>query len=85
MRNPSESNGTKYSTSATPAFDKLTKAELIQLLYGNITQPITPGEFYRAAVSIVARWCNDVISGNYASMYNVTSKLDAIKDIYRNQ
>lgn len=63
--------------------DKLSKSQLIELLSGNIAQPITPEELYRAAASIVARWCNDVVSGGYASMYDVTSKLDALQNIYR--
>ena len=54
-----------------------------ELLSGNIKNPITPEELYRAAASIVARWCNDVVSGGYASMYDVTSKLDALLNIYR--
>ena len=62
--------------------DKLSKSQLIELLSGNIAQPITPEELYRAAASIVAKWCNDVIKGNYASMYELTTKLDALKDIY---
>ena len=63
--------------------DKLSKSQLIELLSGNIAQPITPEELYRAAASIVAKWCNDVGSGGYASMYDVTSKLDALQNIYR--
>lgn len=62
--------------------DKLSKSQLIELLSGNIAQPITPEELYRAAASIVAKWCDDVIKGNYASMYELTTKLDALKDIY---
>lgn len=41
--------------------DKLSKSQLIELLSGNIAQPITPEELYRAAASIVAKWCDDVI------------------------
>lgn len=57
-------------------------------LFGAITTQykiiqITPEEFYRAAASIVARWCNDVVSGGYASMYNVQTQLDALQNIYR--
>lgn len=62
---------------------QLTKSQLIELLQGDIKNPITPEEFYRAAASIVAKWCNDVVSGGYASMYDVTSKLDALQNIYR--
>lgn len=63
--------------------DKLSKSQLIELLQGDIKAPITPAELYRAAVSIVAKWCNDVVSGGYASMYDVQTKLDALQNIYR--
>ncbi len=80
-------NSTQTTVPSTKqtSFEKLTKQQLIELLQGNIKQPITPDELYRSAVSIVARWCNDVIKDNYASMYDLTSKLEALKDIYRNR
>lgn len=78
----------KHSTVATPrtkstkSFEQLTKKQLIELLEGNITKPLTPEGLYRCAVSMLGKWCDDVIKGNYASMYELTTKLDALKDIY---
>lgn len=72
------------NSSRTTAFDKLTKAQLIYLLQGNIKHPITPDELYRAAVSIVAKWCDDVIADRYASMFDVTSRLGSLEKIYKN-
>lgn len=93
MRQPSESGKlANNSTQATPIasaqkratnLSQLTKSQLIELLQGDIKNPITPEELYRAAVSIVAKWCNDVVSGGYASMYDVQTKLDALQNIYR--
>lgn len=83
MRQNNVSEAAKHSNCNAPAFDRLTKAQLIELLQGDITQPLTPEELYRAAASIVARWCNDVVSGGYASMYDVQTQLDALQNIYR--
>lgn len=89
MRDRVKSISANNSNAATPArqsatsFDKLTKAQLIELLSGNITQPLTPDGFYRCAVSVLGKWCDDVIKGNYASMYNLQTQLDALQNIYR--
>lgn len=83
MPNHNTSSKVNNSSHTAPAFDRLTKAELIELLSGDIKNPISPAELYRAAVSIVAKWCNDVVSGGYASMYDVQTKLDALQNIYR--
>lgn len=69
-------------TNGTKSFEQLTKKQLIELLEGNITKPLTPEGLYRCAVSVLGKWCDDVIKGNYASMYELTTKLDALKDIY---
>lgn len=88
MANANKSIDPKHSTVATPrtngtkSFEQLTKAQLIELLKGNITKPLTPEGLYRCAVSVLGKWCDDVIKGNYASMYELTTKLDALKDIY---
>ena len=83
MRQNNVSEAVKHSSCNAPAFDRLTKAQLIELLQGDIKNPITPDELYRAAASIVAKWCNDVVSGGYASMYNLQTQLDALQNIYR--
>lgn len=83
MPNHNVSAAAKHSNCNAPAFDRLTKAELIELLSGDIKNPISPAELYRAAVSIVAKWCNDVVSGGYAFMYNLQTQLDALQNIYR--
>lgn len=88
MPNRDKSIGQKNSTVATPrtkstkSFEQLTKKQLIELLEGNITKPLTPEGLYRCAVSVLGKWCDDVIKDNYASMYELTTKLDALKDIY---
>ena len=74
---------TTVSSTKRTNLEKLSKSQLIELLSGNIKNPITPEELYRAAVSIVAKWCNDVVSGGYASMYDVQTQLDALQNIYR--
>lgn len=91
MRQPSESgNAANNSTCSTvpsttqTSFDKLTKQQLIYLLQGNIKKPITPDELYRAAVSIVAKWCDDVIADRYASMFDLKNRLEALEKIYKN-
>lgn len=79
-----ESISAKKSNAATPtSFDKLTKAQLLELLNGRVTKPLTPDGLYRCAVSVLGKWCNDVVSGCYASMYDLTSKLEALQNIYR--
>ena len=75
----------KNSNGNAPAFDKLTKAELIELLSGDIKAPITPAELYRCAVSIVANWCNEVIADRYASMFDVTNGLESLEKLYKNR
>lgn len=88
MPNRDKSIGQKNSTVDTPcikstkSFEQLTKKQLIELLEGKITKPLTPEGLYRCAVSVLGKWCDDVIKGNYASMYELTTKLDALKDIY---
>ena len=52
---------------------------------GNITQPITPADLYRCAVSIVAKWCNEVIADRYASMFDVTNGLESLEKLYKNR
>ena len=67
------------------AFDKLTKRQLVEILNGHITQPLTPAELYRCAVSIVAKWCNEVIADRYASMFDVTNGLESLEKLYTNR
>jgi hypothetical protein len=89
MANMDKSIGPKNSTAATSrtngtkSFEQLTKKQLIELLEGNITQPLTPEGLYRCAVSALGKWCDDVIKGSYASMYELTTKLEALQSIYR--
>ena len=67
------------------AFDKLTKRQLVEILNGHITQPLTPAELYRCAVSIVAKRCNEVIADRYASMFDVTNGLESLEKLYKNR
>lgn len=80
-----KSGGLNNSRVTTSAFDKLTKAELIELISGDIKAPITPAELYRCAVSIVAKWCNEVIADRYASMFDVTNGLESLEKLYKNR
>lgn len=85
MRTEVKSANTAKNSNGSTQFNKLTKAQLIELLNGRITRPLTPGGLYRCAVSVLGKWCNDVVSGGYASMYDLTSKLEALQNIYRQQ
>lgn len=85
MRTEVKSGGLNNSRVTTSAFDKLTKAELIELISGDIKAPITPAELYRCAVSIVAKWCNEVIADRYASMFDVTNGLESLEKLYKNR
>lgn len=85
MRDQVKSGGLNNSRVTTSAFDKLTKAELIELISGDIKAPITPAELYRCAVSIVAKWCNEVIADRYASMFDVTNGLESLEKLYKNR
>ena len=91
MANMDKSIGPKNSTAATSrtngtkSFEQLTKKQLIELLEGNITQPLTPEGLYRCAVSIVAKWCNEVIADRYASMFDVTNGLESLEKLYKNR
>lgn len=89
MRTEVKSIGPKNSTAATSrtnctkSLEQLTKKQLIELLEGNITQPLTPEGLYRCAVSVLGKWCDDVVKGSYASMYELTTKLEALQSFYR--
>ena len=80
---PKNSTAATSRTNGTKSFEQLTKKQLIELLEGNITQPLTPEGLYRCAVSALGKWCDDVIEGSYASMYELTTKLEALQSIYR--
>lgn len=75
----------KNSNGNAPAFDKLTKAELIELTSGDIKAPITPAELYRCAASIVFRWCDNVITGGFASVHSVKDQLSSLEKLYKNR
>ena len=80
---PKNSTAATSRTNGTKSFEQLTKKQLIELLEGNITQPLTPEGLYRCAVSALGKWCDDVIKGSYASMFELTTKLEALQSIYR--
>ena len=67
------------------SFERLTKAQIIELLRGNIHRPLTPEGLYRCAASIVGKWCEDVIGGEEASLQELTQKLETLEDIYRHR
>lgn len=72
------------AVSARP-FDRLTKAQMVELLNHNISKPLTPEQFQRCAASALYRWCASVIAGQFASMIELTDRLGVLEKIYRNR
>lgn len=70
---------------ATPIYNRLSKAELVQILKGEVHQPLSPRELYRCAVSIVWQWCDAVATGRCASLAEVDQRLQTLQDIYENR
>lgn len=52
---PKNSTAATSRTNGTKSFEQLTKKQLIELLEGNITQPLTPEGLYRCAVSALGK------------------------------
>lgn len=83
-KNHSEPNNSRQTVHLSQ-IDKLTKSQLVEILNGSITQPLAPENFYRCAASVLHGWCNDVLAGRYASMYDLTRKLEVLQSIYQNK
>lgn len=68
---------------ATLSFGRLTKSQLINLLNGNISQPLTTEDLTNCALSVTLKWLNDVISGEFASMYELSTCLSSLEKVYK--
>lgn len=66
------------STCTTHLF-RLTKEELIRFVSGEIKKPLSPEDLYLCAASVLHGWCDDVIADRYASMYDLTRKLETLE------
>lgn len=89
MPNLSESSRpAKNSSGATSVpypYSHLTKADLIGILHGTISNPLSAAHFYRCAASIVFRWCDNVITGGFASVHSVKDQLSSLEKLYKNR
>lgn len=59
-------------------YESLTKAQLVSLFNSSITRPLTRQGLFLCAYSIVSKWCENVIADRYASMYDLTRKLEVL-------
>ncbi|WP_301847230.1 hypothetical protein [uncultured Parabacteroides sp.] len=59
-----------------------TKRANLNSIEGVISRPVTPTQFHRAAMSIVSRWCTDVVNGRKASLREVRRQLAALESLY---
>lgn len=76
------------ASASTPAarktvFTRFTKAELIDLLeFRPASIPFTYLDFYRCALSLVARWCCDVRCGRFVSSEALCKKIDVLRSLF---
>ncbi len=63
----------------------LTKKELVELFTQHLTEPLTPREFTRCAIAVVSRWCDNVITGGFASVHSVKDQLSSLEKLYKNR
>ena len=85
MRNVSKSGEVNNSILSAPiiSLTKLTKRQLIELFTGRVAAPLSPESLYHCAACLIGKWCNDVVSGRYASMYELSRNLEALENIYK--
>lgn len=84
MRQTSES-GTRVQGTPTTSYTRLTKAELVAIINGNVmNHPLSFEEFYRCSIAVVASWCHRVKNCNFACTDGVKSTLDSLHHIYKN-
>lgn len=84
MPNSSES-GTRVQGTPTTSYTRLTKAELVAIINGNVmNHPLSFEELYRCAIAVVASWCHRVEKCHFACTESVKSSLDALHHIYKN-
>lgn len=80
MPNHDTSISAKYSNAVTPAPERAGNHPII--IIGGAQRPVTPTQFHRAAMSIVSRWCTDVVNGRKASLRDVRRQLAALESLY---
>lgn len=82
---PNNDTSTTPKQSTRPAlFRDLTKPQLVELLLEQaVTQPLTRAVFYRCAVAIVTRFCDDALAGRDANAAAVMVNLNKLVELYR--
>lgn len=65
------------------SFSKLTKSQLIDLLHNNVAQPLTTEDLTNCALSVTLKWLDDVISGQFASMHELSTCLSSLEKVYK--
>lgn len=84
MPNVPES-GNRVQGTPTTSYTRLTKAELVAIINGNVmNHPLSFEEFYRCSIAVVARWCHKVRNSNFACTDGVKSTLDSLHHSYKN-
>ena len=84
MPNVPES-GTRVQGTPTTSYTRLTKAELVAIINGNVmNHPLSFEEFYRCAIAAIANWCHRVRNNSFACTDSVKSTLDSLHHIYKN-
>lgn len=78
-------SGTRVQGTPTTSYSRLTKAELVAIIDGDIlNHPLSFEEFYRCAIAVVSKWCHQVRNCNFACTDSVKSTLDSLHHIYKN-
>lgn len=73
-------SGTRVQGTPTTSYTRLTKAELLAIIRGDVVNhPLSFEEFYRCAIAAVANWCHQVRNCNFAC-----TTLDSLHHIYKN-
>ncbi len=74
------------ATSVPYPYSHLTKSEIVRLFHlEDIQEPLTPREFTRCAIAVVARWCRRVHDGQFTCTESVKAILDSLYRIYKNR
>ena len=78
-------SGTRVQGTPTTSYKRLTKAELVAIINGNVlNHPLSFEEFYRCSIAAVSKWCHQVRNCNFACTDGVKSTLDSLHHIYKN-
>lgn len=82
MRDQVKSIDLKNSKVVT-SFGKLTKAQLIEIIKGRVSNPLTSEDLQRCAALLISNWCETVISGQFASMHDLSTCLSSLEKVYK--